>query len=450
MKTHVIRFCTIVLAMVLATAVYGQSLTAKESQTKEVTVTGQGMSKEEAERDALRKAVERGAGTWIYSQSRTKDFVLIKDSIFARAAGFIVSKDIITPPRRNDDGTWQITIRCKVSIREIKAVWGTVKILLKDRGHPKIMVFVIEKIFHPDGMVEIVEDPTVETRIQNLLLKHGFLLVDRKQIGEINEKDLTAAMSEGNTAKVQEIARRFGAHLFVTGSANATYGGVTNSYRIPLHAYESEANVKCYRSDTAQLLSSIPGEPTRGTGRVWRSAAKRSLDFQAKQIAPKTEEDVLRFWVDVLTGQGGGEVQLHVEGVDFDQFAELKENLKQIKDVKGVSGEIHSNVARLSIQTNMRAEELAEKIRQTIEYLDVMETSPNVIKSQYKIDWAGDFSPGEIATSPDPSTGPKESPKKAPTTMYILVGAGVFLLGLITAFLVILHFRARGKHSEHP
>lgn len=51
----------------------------------EVTVTGQGTNKDDAVRDAQRKAVENGAGTFIYSQSQTKDFALVKDTILARS-----------------------------------------------------------------------------------------------------------------------------------------------------------------------------------------------------------------------------------------------------------------------------------------------------------------------------------------------------------------------------
>ena len=39
----------------------------------EVTVTGGGVTEDDALRDAMRKAIERGAGTFISSQSQTKN-----------------------------------------------------------------------------------------------------------------------------------------------------------------------------------------------------------------------------------------------------------------------------------------------------------------------------------------------------------------------------------------
>ena len=58
--------------------------------------TGQGENKDEAVRDAQRKAVENGAGTVIYSHSQTKDFALVKDTVLSRAAGFIQSFEVLS------------------------------------------------------------------------------------------------------------------------------------------------------------------------------------------------------------------------------------------------------------------------------------------------------------------------------------------------------------------
>jgi copper chaperone CopZ len=239
------------------------------------------------------------------------------------------------------------------------------------------MVFIQERI---GGQSQ--DGSTVQARIEQRLLKSGFKLVDREQIKAIDEKDLAAAISENNPAKAQAIAQRFGAQLFITGVANAASGGVKNLYGTQMHTYEAEANIRCYRSDTGQLLSSIPGTATRGVQRVWRSAAKQALDLQAQQIAPKVVNDILRFWQDALEGRG--EVQLHVANIAFKQYIDLKKALTALKGVQNVKATYRNKIAEISIETEMTAEGLAEKIVTEIdENIEIQSLTQNVIKGKY-------------------------------------------------------------------
>ncbi len=370
------RLAIVVTALVIIQPAIGANAVKRGKNLVEVTVTGIGMNKEEALHDAKRKAVEQGAGSYIYSQSKTKDFALVKDTVLSRSAGFIQEHEVISS-RQAVDGSWEVQIRALVSIKGIQDTWGVVQSLLADRGRPKIMVFVRERIGGMD-----VESSTVQARIENLLLESGFLLVNREQLKAIDMKDLEAAVAENRPAKIQAIAKRFGAQLFITGTASATAGEQKRVSGVPLSPYEAEANVKCYRSDTAQLLSSIPGTPTRGVDRVWRSAAKKALDAQAQQVAPEVRDDVLRFWQDALEGRG--EIQLHVAKLSFKQYLTLKKQLQKVDGVESVNTRYHNKTAECSIQSDLRAEALAEKLVGAVENLEITDLSQNVIKA----DWA--------------------------------------------------------------
>ena len=347
---------------------------AQDSGLVTVTVVGSGMDESEAMHDAKRKAIEEGAGSYIYSQSKTQDFTLVKDTIIARSAGFVQSVEVISKSTEAD-GVVSLKIRAVVSVQGIKDTWGAVTMLLKDRGKPKIMVFIQERI---GGDVQ--ESSPVQTRIEDMLLKSGFVLVDRKQLKAIDEKDLAQAIAENDPAKAQAIAQRFGAQIFITGIANASSGGQKVIYGRSFHTYEAEANVRCFRSDTAQLMSSTPGSATRGVQEVWRSAAKQALDLQAQQIAPKVVEDILRFWQDALEGRG--EVQLHVANVSFRQYTQLKKALNTLPSVKGVNATYSNRIAEISIETDLTAEKLAEKIIEVVEDLEIEDLKQNVIKGK--------------------------------------------------------------------
>jgi len=365
--------CLATAALLLPGPAAAQDVRKINDNLVEVTVTGEGADEDEALRDALRKAVETGAGSYIYSQSNVKDFVLVRDTILARAAGF-VQKHTVLSKTEMEDGTYQVRVKAEVSIKGIEDAWGVVTNMLAQMGRPKIMVFINEQIGS-----DTVANSTVQTRIENLLLKNGFILVNKAQLNAIDQKDLAAAVAEDSPARVQAIAKRFGAQLFIAGTANAASGGRRNIGGVAFHAYEAEANVKCYRSDTAQLLSSIPGRPMRGVDRVWRSAAKKALDAEAKWIAPRVQRDILQFWQDALAGRG--EVQLHVEGLTFKSYVKLKKALKTVKHVKDAPGKFHNGVGEFSLQSDVNAETLAETLVEEMETLEITDVSQNVIKA---------------------------------------------------------------------
>lgn len=371
----VVVLSVMVLSQVVPQA-QGAEKVKQSDNLVEVTVSGAGMNKDQAVRDAMRKAVEEGAGQFMYSRSETRDFVLVKDTVLQRAAGFIQSHEILNANELEDD-TWEVSLNAVVSINGIEDTWGVVTTLLKERGRPKIMVFIDETIDRKSQ-----DSSRVQTSIENQLLNSGFQLVDREQIKAIDAKDLAAAMAEDSPARLQAIAKRFGAQLFISGKANAVLSEQKKVSGIPIFAYQSDANIKCYRADTAQLLSSIPGQPTRCADRAARSAAVRSLEMLANDIAPRVRRDILQFWQDALAGRG--EVQLHVEGLSFAQYVKVKKALAEVSIVKEISANFHNKVAECSIQSQANAETLAEAVMMEIPEIEITDVSQNVIKGTWK------------------------------------------------------------------
>lgn len=358
----------------LALAQQKEEIVSKEGNIVVIRITGIGMDKDLAELDAKRKAVEKGAGANIYSKSEVKDFELVKDTILARAAGFIKSTKVLSAKEMEDE-TWEVRIEAEVSIQGIEDTWGTVTEALKQHGRPKIMVFINEKMGQ-----QVVETSTVQTKIEDLLLKSGFLLVNRDQIKEIDRKDLASAVAEDNPDKALAVAKRFGAQIFISGSANAEEGVEKRIGGVHMFTAEGEANIRVFRSDTGQLMSSTAGVPTRGVQQVARSACKQALDAQAQQVAPKITLEVLTFWQDAVSGRG--ELKLEITGVTFKQYSALKKALKEIKQIKDINAEFRNNTVEASIQSDTGAEKLAEIISEAMDNLEIEDVSANVIKAK--------------------------------------------------------------------
>jgi hypothetical protein len=369
-------------AMLMLSMVGGVAFAQKEDVVKKegnlvtIRITGIGTDKDAAELDAKRKAVEKGAGTIIDSRSEVKDFTLIKDTILARSTGFIQSSKVLSS-KEMEDGTFEVRIEAVVSIKGVEDMWGAVKEMLQAHGRPKIMVFINEKIGK-----ESVELSTVQTKVEDLLLKSGFLLVDKDQMKEIDKKDLAAALTEDKPEKAMAIAKRFGAQIFIKGTANADRGNDKNIGGLALATYEGEANIRVFRTDTGQLMASVMGVSTRGVQQVPRSAAKQALDYQAQRVSPELQFKILSFWQEVLSGRG--ELKLEISDVTFKQSLAVKKALKQIKQIKDFSSEFHNNNVEASIQSETNAEKLAEIISEAVPGLEIEDVSANVIKAKFK------------------------------------------------------------------
>ena len=63
----------------------------------EVTVTGEGISEDDARNDALRKALEQGGKVFIDSYSEVENYTLVRDTIYARAEGIVKALEAISP-----------------------------------------------------------------------------------------------------------------------------------------------------------------------------------------------------------------------------------------------------------------------------------------------------------------------------------------------------------------
>ncbi len=343
----------------------------------EVTVAGAGLSKEEAVSDAKRKAVEKGAGSYIYAQSKTSNFELVKDTVLARSAGFVQSFTIIAGPKTTEDGAVELKAKVVVSIKGIEDTWGVVKNLLTEMGRPKVMVVIRERT---DQWSQ--EESTLQSGIENLLLRSGFLLVNSKQLKEIERKKMLAAIEADKTELIQAIAKQYGAQLFITGTAQATTGGIWNYAGVRFYRYGATCNIKCYRSDTGQLIHSEAEKAQQSDRATPKRAAFRALDICSKRVAPRIQASILRFWLDVCDGRG--EVQLTVEKIKASAYFKLKKALKGVKGVKQVNGKFSSNVASISIECDSTAEKLAEILAEQFEdIIEITDISQNVIQGTY-------------------------------------------------------------------
>ena len=326
------------------------------AQVVEVTATGEGITEDAARRDALRKALEQGGGVEISSHSEVDNFVLIRDSIYARAEGIVTDYKILSN-ELGAGGTYYCKIIAKVDKSAIASTWGAVQNVLDQLGQPRIVIYIQERI---DGVIQ--DSSILEHVLENRLLKSGFSVYAGQQVQAIMDKESADAGVEGNVAKVQAIAKDFGAQIFITGTASADAAGVREVAGQLLAMYNGDAAFKMYYTDTGELIASESLPNWRGGARGYREASpqagKKALENAGVDLADRLYVSVMQKWATKLSA--GGEITLEVEGLNMGEALKLKKKLLEVLKIKRVGGpSVTKGIATYRLIAEMSAEDLA-------------------------------------------------------------------------------------------
>ncbi len=373
----------------VALAQQGEPPAPPALEARSVTVKAEGYNQDDALKQALRKALEQGAGVQIAGFSQTENYALIRDTIYSRAAG-IVREYRIVREAEIAGGLWEVTIEATVRPDAVAATWGEVQNVLDQIGRPKIMVWIDERI---DGRYE--PHSIVEGRIEEMFVKTGFDVVSREGVEDIRRREEADAQEERNAAKLARLAKDAGAHILIRGSANADRAGVENLYGTRAAFYNCDVQARVYYTDTGQLLASEAVPVTRRGARSHRElspqAARaalvaatfpRSDERREPALAIKLFEAVMEQWSTQISA--GGDIAFEVEGLDFKTFVELRRALAGIERVRSVEGDFTKGTGVLRIKAQMQAQTLAELMTEEpfSAWIEVVDLKPNRIQAK--------------------------------------------------------------------
>jgi hypothetical protein len=354
---------------------------------KTVEVTAEGYDKDDALKQALRKALEQGAGVQIAGFSKVENYELARDTIFSRAFGIVKDYQILEH-REVAGGVWKCRVRATVRPDAVAQAWGEVVNLLAQLGNPKILITVEEKI---DGDVQ--SDSIVEHRLAELFTKAGFTVLSRAGVADIQRREVDAALLADDQAKLMRLAKDAGAQILIRGSARADSAGARSVYGTSVVMYNCTVMAQAYYTDTAKLLASESIPTTERGVRSFRShspqAAALALtaatfpDTQRHEnkLAVRLFDAVMESWSQELTA--GGDLVLEVEKLSFRTYVKLKKALEELKNVSAVHGEFDEHTAKFRVKATLSAETLAEKLLDAPfgEWIEIDSQKQNTVKA---------------------------------------------------------------------
>ncbi|MBX3396095.1 MAG: hypothetical protein KF841_12080 [Phycisphaerae bacterium] len=330
-----------------------------------VKVEGQGLDKDGAIKDALRKAIERGGQNEIASRSQTKDFALEYDVVLARASGLV--KDYKVLRESSGSGIFTAEIEAKVSKSLLDATWADVAIELKKLGRPKIMVLFREAIHdmeRPEGSREVVQNSSqTGVYIERKLMKLGFKVVNPGALKEIERKKAEVAAAENDTETLKALATSYGAAIVLKGDSRASGPQKTNTPAGTLNMWESDVTIQGFWTETGDGIFSNAVTSIRGGSRVAGPAgATQTLNKTGEKLADQSIYDLLEAWTRGTAG-GVGDIIVEVRNVgSIKQGLAIKKALAEVKGVEEVTKEGAKGTVKFTVVTAMSAEEFVEHV----------------------------------------------------------------------------------------
>lgn len=293
--------------------------------------------------DALRRAVEQAVGIFINSETIVKNSVLISDSIYAEAKGYIKEYTIFNEVF--DGNLYRVSLESHVSKIKIQDDLEAIGLLMARKHKPRIMVVIPE--YH---IRKTIPDPSGETEIIKKLLEKGFKVVDQSQVSKIRYNEQIKAGIEGDAKLAAKIGLEYGAEIIIIGEAfSESAGRVVSGFT----TCRARVEARAIRTDTAEILAA-DGKHATDLDIAEAIAGKKALQKAGSELATYFIDQILSKWSSDVTNLTS--VNMVINGLNYKQFIKFKQILlKSIRGVKAIHQRTFIN-DRAVVEINIRGD----------------------------------------------------------------------------------------------
>jgi hypothetical protein len=307
-------------------------------------------AKERATKAALRDAVERKLGTYVASDTQTKDFALVKDQILTSAQGYVSSYDVIE--EKQDGGSMVVRIKAKVASQKIEADAQARGLALRAMKFPRMAIMIAEQHLGqtapafgfdknaPQGGQAFTVDMRL---VENLLIgdwtEAGFTFVDMEALsGKL--KAAKVVSTNPSADDVRTIANLSDADVIIVGTAIATkqgdLGKLLNdkSGDVQMTSCKGAITARVFNADSGEILAT--SEASKTALHIDSLVCDRNaLSAATKIFAADLQRKILESWNKRL--MGGSRVRMTVKVDSFKSLSEFKNLVKEtIRGVQAV------------------------------------------------------------------------------------------------------------------
>lgn len=311
------------------------------------------IARDNAIKDALRKAVEQAVGAFISSETVVENYQVLSDRIYSKAEGYVSEYKVLR--EKQEDDLYRVLISAKVKLGSIKDDLKAIGILVEYMGRPRISV--------------LLEDEDIRTKMEEHFVSLGFPVVDFETIKKNTSKDVLKAVFDGDEKLAKEIALRNGAEIVIIGSSEVK----EREYR-GKEIYEVIVRARVVETSSGEILSSTV------LNKRYPFDEMRAKMETAKEVSDKLSEDILKKW------KGGVNVfYLKVKNIlskDIDTVKSIiSSNIRGVRNVN--VKEIRKNFAVFEIVGNTTINEVLNEIS-SIKKFEIVRFEGSEIEVRYK------------------------------------------------------------------
>jgi hypothetical protein len=334
----------------------------------------------EAVAQALRKAVEQACGVFLTAESKTKNYQLIYDKIFADAVGYVREHEVLKT--WGEEGKTFAKVRARVSTQKFEKDWAVIAHTVEQENNPRLMVAIVEAVRHTaTGPVwEVDRQGIVQGQVEDFFLSKGLSLVDRSTAGKTKRRDVRLAAVKGDRKVLAALGARFKAEAIVVGSATAKYGKSIRVGEAVMHQYVATLNVRVIQTDSARVLASKTYGPNTYKTFQRGGGGAKALAKLGKEASGKLLAAVVEAWR--RRANVRRTISLTVSGMTYKGWKVFRDEVAELGGVQALRlREIVDGVAHIDIEYAYDNESLADHLIELKRTgLDVTEITANRLK----------------------------------------------------------------------
>ena len=310
----------VICLIVLFCAAFGRG----QEQRVKVRATGQAPAdlanaRYAAVDEALRQAVEAGAGVTLASESEVFNYELVRDAIYTQSAGLVEKYDVIKE-NPNQDGFYTVQVEAIVSRTEIDTRLQAWKTLLRQKGYPRMMVVgsVDKRPF----------DYRLTAELQGMMEKRNMKVVDLGMLSENQRRDAElAAKGELDPAKAAMIVRE-DVDYFVVVQVSGFESEPAIFHGVQMFTVNTTAVLKVIAVDTSEIIASEVVDLAH------RDIDKEKAIIQSgsKVVARAMENAMVRIadnWLSQFDRNNGAQIEVVLNKFPFEHMEGLMHKLQQ-------------------------------------------------------------------------------------------------------------------------
>lgn len=253
----------------------------------------------------------------------------------------------------------------KTAVSEIVQKIGSVKpVLVATPGSPenakicsiplsaknkRIMVVIPET-----HITQRIPDPAGETEVIKRLVAEGFNVIDQSQIAAIRDREKVLA-AVNNSQAAAALGVEFRADIIIIGQAFSEF----SSRQGRLVSTRARVEARAIQTDTARIIAT-DGKFGTGVDVAEFVSAKGALRNAGGEWADYFLSQMCESAAGTAVSTSGVEVM--ISNISWEQLGQFAKNVEKVSGVRKLNKSMTLNVARLDIQFDGSAEQLADAI----------------------------------------------------------------------------------------